>query len=281
MKVYITADMEGATGITSSDQTGPEGKDYGRARAWLTGDVNAACEGAAEAGADEIVVADSHGNMRNILLEELHPAARLIAGSGLEREFVQLPGIDGSFDAVILVAFHARAGTGRGVMCHTWMGGIIREMRVNGVVLGETGLAAATAGSFGIPTVAVAGDRAVCDEASDILEGVQTAAVKEGLGRGIAVCLPPGKSAEEIRRAARAGVERAGEIPPYRAAEPTELLIRFERSILAGQALKSLQAEAAGDDGVLLRCDTYLEAVKLAWRTAYVAAFDDRGLRTW
>jgi D-amino peptidase len=281
MKVYITADMEGATGITSSDQTGPEGKDYQRARQWLTGDVNAAVDGALDAGATDILVADSHGNMRNILLEDLRPKAKLLAGSGLERELVQLEGLDPSFDAVILVAFHAMAGTEKGIMSHTWIGGIVREMRLNGRTLGETGLNAATAGAFGVPIVTVAGDGAVCREARDLIEGVATAEVKEGLGRGLALCLPPERSQALIRKASADGLARASSIRPFRVKEPCELLVRFEKPILARQASKSLGLEPHDGDGVLVRSDTVLAALKLAWRMAYVGAFDDRGLRTW
>ncbi len=281
MKVYITADMEGATGVTHGEQTGPEGKDYGRAREWLTSDVNAAIEGAIEAGAGEITVADSHGNMRNILLEKLNPAARLIAGGGLEREYVQLPGIDGSYGAVILVGFHARAGTETGVMAHTWIGGVVREIRLNGRPAGETLLAAATAGRYGVPVVAVAGDRAVCEEAAADLPGVRTAEVKAGLGRGIALCLPPQKSAAVIKAVASEGVGKAASMKPFKAAEPCRILVRFLRDIIAKQAAKSLRTGVVEGDAVLIESDSALEALKLAWRTAYVGSFDEQGLRTW
>ncbi len=273
--------MEGATGITNNDQTGPEGKDYQRAREWLTSDVNAAAKGAMEAGAGEIIVADSHGNMRNILLEKLDPSVKLIAGCGLEREFVQLPGIDGSYGAVVLVGFHARAGTETGVMSHTWIGGIVRDISVNGRVLGETGLAAATAGKFGVPVVAVAGDRAVCEEAERDLPGVVTAEVKAGLGRGIAVCLHPQKSAEAIRSAARDGVLKAGKMPPFKVKEPCTVRVRFMRDIIAKQAAKSLRTEVVDGDGVEFSAPAVTDALKLAWRVAYVGSFDEQGLRTW
>jgi len=281
LKIYIAADMEGATGITSSDQTGPEGKDYVRAREWLTSDVNAAVEGAAEAGADDILVADSHGNMRNILIEKLDPRARLLTGGVLERELVQVEGIDESFDALLLVAFHARVGTEDGVMSHTWIGGIVSEMRLNGVEVGETCLAAATAGCFGVPVVMVAGDSAVCREAREGLTDVETAEVKKGLGRGLAICLPPTASAERIRHASHTALSRLSDFKPYHVDEPCELLVRFTRPILAAQAAKSLRTKVIDGDGVLIESPSVLDALKVAWRTAYVGAFDDRGLKTW
>lgn len=282
MNVYIAADMEGATGVVNSDQTGPKGNDYARAREWLTADVNAAVAGAFDAGADAVIVADSHGTMRNILLEKLDERARLLTGSGLERSLVQVEGLDETFDALVLVAFHARAGTEDGVMSHTWIGGIVEAMILNGVLVGETGLAAATAGAFGVPVAAVTGDRAVCREARELLGDVETAEVKEGWGRGLALCLTPAASGERIRGAVRRGVTSAAEREPYRVEEPCELLLRFHRPILARQAAKSLRSGVEEDGrSVRIRSESLLEALGAAWRASYVGAFDEQGLRTW
>ena len=75
----------------------------------MTQEVNAAIDGAYEAGATEILVCEGHGSMRNILIEELHPDTRLI--SGYPKYHLQLTGLDASFDGAFFIGFHARSNT--------------------------------------------------------------------------------------------------------------------------------------------------------------------------
>ena len=182
LKVFISADMEGIAGVVNSDQTSSSGNDYNLARRWMTEEVNAAIRGALEAGATEIVVNDSHGSMRNIIVSELSPAARLITGSPKPLSMMQ--GIDDSFDAVIFIGYHAHAGTKDGVLDHTYSGSRIASIRVNGMELGETGLNALIAGWYGVPVVLVAGDSTVCSQAQEKLgKELEVAPVKEAVGR--------------------------------------------------------------------------------------------------
>src|SRR5690349_21796527 len=117
MKIFISADMEGTAGVTDRDQVTMGTADYARFRRLMTEEVNAAVLGALEAGAKEIVVNDSHGPMRNLLIEELHPQAQLISGRPKPHGMMQ--GIDVSFDAVFFTGYHAAAGTQNGVLDHT------------------------------------------------------------------------------------------------------------------------------------------------------------------
>ena len=151
MKLYICADMEGVTGITHRDQLMDKGAErYRRGCALLTGDINAAIGGAVAAGVTEAVVSEGHGHMRNVLLEDLHPAARLVRGpaSWENKPLCQVQGLDDTFDVAFLVGFHSRAGTPRGLLSHTWVGAVVHEIAINGQVLGETGLDAALCGDF-------------------------------------------------------------------------------------------------------------------------------------
>src|SRR5687768_10694745 len=150
MKVYISADIEGITGLVSWSQCSrPDGSsyDFPFARRMMSHDVNAAIRGARRAGATEVVVKDSHGNSKNLLIEDLEPDVKLISGHGSGIDGM-MQGIDESFDAAMLVGYHAMACTTAGIMEHTITGGVHR-MKVNGELCGEIGLSAAVAGRYG------------------------------------------------------------------------------------------------------------------------------------
>ena len=169
MKIFILSDMEGATGIVHPDQLVIEAKEYNRGRKLLTSDINAAVEGALEAGATDIVVCEGHGSMRNILIEDLNENARLILGPAEHKKYCQIIGMNDSFDAAIFVGFHAKAGNEKAILSHTWVGSAVHHVKVNGKIFGETGLDAGICGEYNIPVVAVIGDDELGKEAKDLL----------------------------------------------------------------------------------------------------------------
>ncbi|NPV06933.1 MAG: aminopeptidase [Anaerolineae bacterium] len=231
MKAYIMTDMEGVAGVISSPEYGsPEGRYYQIGRELTTLEVNAAIEGCLEAGATDILVVDGHGPGA-IDIRLLHPAARLLAGRPVGYPF----GCSEEFDVALNIGQHAKSNTDGGHLSHTGSFAV-EELTINGVSLGELGKNMLFAAYFGVPTVTVTGDRAVCEEARALVPGIETAAVKEGLKRGPAA----GLTAEEnqlhngaaihlsleaarsrVKEAARRGLERRGEIgrfwlePPY------------------------------------------------------------------
>lgn len=229
IKVFISVDMEGITGLTHSDQVSRTGSDYGMARKWMTEETNAAIQGALDAGATEIVVNDSHGDMRNLILADLNPAATLITGSPKPLSMMQ--GIDETFDAVIFVGYHAREGTIDGVLDHTMSGAIVYSIKVNGIEMPELGLNALIAGQYNVPVVFISGDKAVCEQAKEILgEQVVTVPVKEGIGRRAAKSLPLKKAHQLIREQTKKALERRKEIKPYRLKAPYTFELAYFRS---------------------------------------------------
>ena len=212
MKVFISVDMEGISGITDPEDVLPDGADYQRGREFMTGDANAAILGAYDGGADEVLVNDSHWIMRNLLLERLDPRARTI--KGFHKSLCMVQGLDASYDGAVFVGYHACAGTEGGVLNHTLLGKEIQNVYLNGEPTGETRLNAAFAGHFGVPVLVVAGDAAVCAEAERFLDGVQTVAVKDGIDKFSANCLHPEVAQARIREAtARALAAREREPP--------------------------------------------------------------------
>jgi D-amino peptidase len=198
MKVFISVDMEGATALTDPEDVLPEGADYARGRIFMTGDANAAVQGAFDAGATEVVVNDSHWIMRNLLIEHLDPRAKLI--KGFHKPMCMVQGLDETFDAAVFVGYHSCAGTEEGVLNHTLLGKEVHNLLLNGDPIGETRLNALLAGHFGEPVAFVAGDDAVCREAKGVLgDDLPTFAVKDGIDMFSALCLHPEVTAKGIR----------------------------------------------------------------------------------
>jgi D-amino peptidase len=231
MNVLISVDMEGISGVVTSDHTSSSHKEYERFRKLMTAEANAALEGALAGGADQIVVNDSHSRMANILIEELNPAAELISGS--PKPFGMMQGIGSEVDVVFFVGYHAASGTGAAVLEHTWSGHVV-ELRLNGRLVGETGLNAALAGAYDAPVILVTGDRAVTEEAHALLGKIETVAVKDGVTRSAARCLHPEVAHQHIRQAAERALRLA--VPPFVVPSPITLQIVFQRAIHADMA---------------------------------------------
>lgn len=229
MKVFISVDIEGISGVVHADMMMPSEREYDRGRRLMVNDANAAIEGAVQAGAEYILVADGHGPMRNIRIEDLHPAAHLMTGTADARDYCQIEGADTEqFDAAIFVGYHAMAKTYKAIHPHTIAGAAVYELRINGEPHGETGVNAAVLGAFGIPTVMVTGDETTCAEARSFLgEEIQTVAVKRAVGRNAAICRPPSATAPEIAAAAAKALSQIEKVKPYQPQAPFQLEVDF------------------------------------------------------
>jgi D-amino peptidase len=263
MKVYLSVDMEGATGVTGSDDVNPGKPAYERFRKLLTRDVNAAIEGAIKGGADKIVVNESHNGMRNILIEELNPKAEMI--SGFTKPLCMMEGLDKTFDAVFLIAYHARAGSEGGVLNHTMFGRTIVNIRMNSRLVGEVAIGSMLAGFFGIPIVLVTGDDKVAREAVELLGHVETAIVKEGIDRYVAKCLAPEESASRISKAAERSLRRVREFMPYEVKPPIEFQVEFVSTSMAATATLIPGVKLAEPRTISLSSEDILEGWKRFW----------------
>ena len=255
-KVFIAVDMEGATGVAHREHLLPGGNDYEKARRWLTSDVNAAVEGAVAAGATEVFVNDGHGNMRNLLIDDLHEAARLVMGPAQARNkpLVQVTGIEaGDFAAAMFVGFHSRAGTPNGLLSHTWVGMLVHEIRLQGQVAGESLLDAAIVGHYGTPVVLVTGADDVCREAkADLGDDLLTVEVKRVLGPSACASLTPKRSAALIREAAEKAVRNRAKRSPWTTKGPITMEVEFHRREMAIRALDTGLGALSGE-----RCVRY------------------------
>ena len=210
MKIYISVDMEGISGINSPEYVLRDGYFYTTGQRLLTADINAAVRGAFDGGADEVIVADVHSSWSNALVEQLDPRALLIAGQPHQPRF---PFLDKSVDGMILLGYHAMAGTYRANLEHTMSSKAWHKFCVNGVPYGEFGIDAELAAEAGVPVIMASGDDKLCAEAQAWLGDIEVAMVKQGLGRQSALCLSPARGQQLVYEHAKRAVERlmAGE----------------------------------------------------------------------
>ena len=226
LKVYISADMEGVTGVVSGDQLSPAGFEYGRFREFMTAEVLAAIQGARAAGATEIVVSDSHGNGENLLIERL-PADVTVIRSW-PRPLMMMQGIDSTFDAVLFIGYHSATTNMQGVRAHTISSARLTALELNGRPMAESGINAAIAGHFGVPIVMISGDDAAVGEARALLGDVEGAVVKRAISFHSAATMTPEAGQTLIREKAKAALLRRATFKPYVLNAPIRLDITFK-----------------------------------------------------
>ena len=268
MRVFISADMEGCTGIVHGDQLIPGGYDYGRGRELMTGDVVAAAQAALSfESVSQVRICDGHGTMRNILLEQLPAGADLVTGPASSRTLCQVETIDeGGFDVLMFVGHHAMAGTPQAMLPHTWVGSVVSEVKVNGRPFGEVGLNAGIAGDLGIPAIFMSGDQAACDEARSFLgDDLVTVSVKRAVGPKSAICLPPRETSQAIRLGVLTALDAAETRSPFRVEGPVEFAVSFHRSEMADRALKRPGVERTGRREVSFSRAAFIDAAREAW----------------
>ncbi|MDJ1136100.1 M55 family metallopeptidase [Streptomyces iconiensis] len=235
MRVYVSADMEGVTGLVGAEDVQMGGRDYERGRAMMTEDVNAAVSGALQGGAAEVLVNDTHSTMRNLLVDQLHPRVALVRGKPKPMGMVQ--DLDADFDAMVCVGYHSRAGT-LGVLSHNFMGHEIEDMWLDERPMGEIGFAHATATALGVPVVALFGDDAACEEMRAWDDTVLTAPVKYARDRFAARLRPAAEAREAITQTTADAVRRTEARTAQRPAPdttPHTLAVRWQSASVAQQ----------------------------------------------
>ncbi len=263
MKVFISVDMEGITGITSLKQISQGGSEYGHARHWMTDDVNAAVAGALDGGASQIFVRDAHGPATNIMPDRLHPAARLVAGWAPVLDMLQ--GLDGSFGVTFFVGYHPGPPALGGVLSHTYSMSLIREVTIHGVSAGETLINALQAGDLGVPVGLVTGEKALRDEIAPVLGEALFVQTKAGYAWQSALLEPVQECREQIRIAASAAVKRVLQgvgFPVYKPALPVEARIDYHRADACAASLLVPGVEMIDTRSVRLTATTAAEFVR-------------------
>jgi D-amino peptidase len=260
LKVLISVDMEGITGIVSADECNPKANDdYPYFRKIMTLEANAAVEGALAAGATEVIVRDAHGSGRNILPDLLLKAALLLRDWSFgPKEMME--GIDETFGAAVFIGYHASAGKPNANLEHTWSGRIT-DVKINGLSLPEAGLNALIAGHFNVPVVFISGDQAVCDQVKGLFGEIEAVAVKKGIGAAT-LGLHPDAAAQLIKAGVEKAIRNRGQYKPYKMAPPYKLVLTLkdEKMVDNGQYYPGVQR--TGDWELTFESKDLMEVLK-------------------
>lgn len=196
MKIYISADIEGITGVTTWDETLKNHEDFKTFATQMTKEVNAACEGAFDGGATEVYVKDAHDSGRNIDISGLPENVRLQRG-WMGDPLCMLSGLNETFDGVMFVGYHSGAGSATSPLAHT-LNTNISHIKINGIYASEFLINAYTAALYNVPVIFVSGDKGIVDEVRHFNGNIATLAVKEGIGSGM-VNMHPNKAVKGIK----------------------------------------------------------------------------------
>jgi len=258
VKVFLSTDMEGTAGVVDWEQCIGDGPQAAAGRQLLLDEVNAAIEGALAGGATEIVLNDSHANMRNFPPGQLAGEASYISGS--HKPLYMMQGLDSSFDAVLFISYHGSIGAPAG-LSHTYNPRAVVEARLDGTVTGEAGINALVAAHYGVPVVLVTGDRIACEETATLIPGVHSAVVKESVSRMAAHSLHPVRACALIRETAEKAVAGAGsaDAPPLATAT---LEVSVRTSDIAEAASWVRGVDRTGDRELRIRGNDALETYR-------------------
>ncbi|MCJ0875345.1 M55 family metallopeptidase [Streptomyces sp. AP-93] len=259
MKILISADMEGATGVTWPADVLPGTPQWERCRTLFTSDVNAAVLGFYDAGADQVLVNEAHWTMRNLLLERLDARVEMLTGRHKSLSMVE--GVQhGDVDGIAFVGYHTGAGA-EGVLAHTYLANSITGVWINGTRASEGLLNAHVAAEYGVPVVLVTGDDLTCADAAGYAPEAVTVAVKDHVSRYAAVCRTPARTAADIRAAAKEAAALAVRHEPVQGG-PFTVEVEFDAEHLAMAATVVPGVERAGERRVGYTSGTMYEGIR-------------------
>ncbi|MGW7055273.1 M55 family metallopeptidase [Streptomyces sp. NPDC054887] len=259
MKILISADMEGATGVTWPADVLPGTPQWERCRSMFTSDVNAAVLGFFDGGADEVLVNEAHWTMRNLFLERLDERAEMLTGRHKALSMVE--GVQhGDVDGVAFVGYHTGAGA-EGVLAHTYLANSVTGVWVDGVRASEGLLNSHVVAEYGVPVVLVTGDDLTCADAEGYAPAARKVAVKDHVSRYAAVCRTPARTAADIRAAAKEATALAVRHEPVRGG-PFTVELEFDAEHLSGVATVVPGVETTGERRVAYTSATMYEGIR-------------------
>ncbi|MEV6394301.1 M55 family metallopeptidase [Streptomyces sp. NPDC051907] len=259
MKILISADMEGATGVTWPADVLPGTPQWERCRPMFTSDVDAAVLGFFDGGADEVLINEAHWSMRNLLLERLDERAQLLTGKHKTLSMVE--GVQESdVDGIAFVGYHTGAGT-EGVLAHTYLPNSITGVWLNGERASEGLLNAHVVAEYGVPVILITGDDLTCEDALGYAPEARKVAVKDYVSRYAAVCRTPARTASEIRAAAKEAAALAVRHEPVRGG-PFSMVLEFDAEHLAAAPTVVPGVSLTGERRIAYTSETMYECIR-------------------
>jgi D-amino peptidase len=261
MKLFLSTDFEGTSGIVAWEQIIEGNDEYEQGRRLLTDEVNAVIKGALDGGANEFVVNDSHHDMRNLRPQDLTGLATLITGK--HKQLYMMEGLNASFDGVCFVSYHGSIGAEHAVLSHTYNPRAIWEVRINGEIVGESGINALVAAHYGVPIILVSGDAVTTKEAESIAPDAEKVVVKQSLGRFAAAHVHPTIACQMLRDGAYRAVSNITTMRPPEFTLPVPLEVTFLVADMAEMAAWIRGVERVGPRTVILSNDNLLDLYRM------------------
>lgn len=261
MKLFLSTDIEGTSGIVAWEQIIEGNAEYEQGRRLLTNEVNAVISGALEAGSAEFVVNDSHHYMRNLHPQDLLGEATLITGK--HKPLYMMEGLDASFDGVCFVSYHGSIGAEHAVLSHTYNPGAIWEVRINGEVVGESAINALVAAHYDVPIIFISGDEVTVQEARNIAPNAEKVVVKQSLGRFAAAHIHPTIACELLRKGASRAVSNVNNMCPPVFQQPVSLEVTFLVADMAEMALWVRGVERVGPRTIVISSENLLDLYRM------------------
>ncbi|MFH1422830.1 MAG: M55 family metallopeptidase [Planctomycetota bacterium] len=258
MKLFISVDMEGVSGVYKREQTVTLNKDWEAARKLMTEEVNSAVEGAMEAGVTDVTICDAHSSGENLIIEMLKPNCSIVR-TGF-KPLCMMEGIDSSMSAVFLLGYHAKAGASNATLPHTYYGKIVHEVKINGTLFGETALNSALAGHYGVPIVLVSGDQTLCAEARRFIPKITAFCSKTALS-GLAAKIPvPQVIKEKLRKAAKIAIEQRKIVKPFSVKTPIVFEVTYNAPRWTDAACLIPWIKRISSRKIRFKCDDFKSA---------------------
>jgi D-amino peptidase len=274
LKLYVSGDMEGVAGVCAWQQVDARSPhaEYPTFQRFYTRELVNAIEGAREGGANDVLLNDSHGPMRNVLLDDIPAEVRIIFGN--RKPFSMVQGADSAFDGAFFIGYHGGAGDADAVLCHTYTPSVVYEVRINGVRCTEATINAGLLGYYGVPVLLVSGDRTTVEGVREQMPWVRGAIVKESIGNFACDSLTPQAAQRLIRREAQAAVEGRAAAQLYRFESPIVLDVQLVTAAQAHLVAGIPGFERTGSRAVRFTHDAFpvvFKAFVATWRLGATA----------
>ena len=225
-KLFISADIEGTAGIAHWDETELGHGAYTYFQEQMSQEVAAACEGALEAGFDDILIKDAHSTGRNIIPRMLPEAARILRGWP-KHLYIMMSGLDDTFDGVVFTGYHSAAQMPTNPLSHT-MNGRNNYIKINGELCSELMMNCLTASMLGVPVYCVTGDKGLCDWIQSVNPNIKVVPVSEGHGNG-SISIHPNVAIRRIRETVHEAVRQPKEACMFPMPEHFTVEINFKQ----------------------------------------------------
>ncbi|MTI71039.1 MAG: peptidase M55 [Firmicutes bacterium] len=261
MKIFVSVDLEGIWGIVSKDHVSNQTKEYDRVRKIMTQEANWVIEKAFNKGATEVIVNDSHDTMDNLLIDKLHPKAQLISGS--PKPLSMMEGIDDTFDGAIYIGYHARKGTNNGNFDHTYSGGTISSIKINGKPVGESGINAGVCGYYDVPILAISGDDKLAAQVKEEIGDVETIIVKKAISRYCSRNLSLESVKKEYKEKLNKAFDNINKYPTVKYKGNIEMEIEFTLANMAEMAMLLPGVVRKNPTTIKINSKDYLELFKM------------------